>query len=442
VRRRLEAQLENWRARTTGRLPLLLNGARQVGKTHLLREYGATHFVNTAYVNFETNPHAAAYFDDDIAPETVIRYLETETGQPIVAGQTLIVLDEIQSAPRALTSLKYFAESAPQFHVAAAGSLLGVAIHREEQSYPVGNVTSLTLRPLDFEEFLWGMGEDRLADDIRTAYTDRSALPEALHRRALDSYRRYLVVGGMPRAVSAVATSGSLLGVAEIHQDIINDYAADMAKYATAAEAVKIRAAYASLPAQLAKDNRKFQYKLAARGGTATVFGAAIDWLVFAGVVNRCERVDPPVMPLAAYRDLAAFKLYMGDTGLLVSASAFPANLLLSGSSDASFMGAIAENYVAQSLAANGIPLYYWTSDNRAEVDFVVQLGDDIVPVEVKAGTNTRSRSLSVFAGRYDPPYVVRVSAKPLGWDPPVKSVPLYAVHCLQASRPTAPSGQ
>ena len=409
-------------------------GARQVGKTYLLREFGRTHYDNVAYVNLETNRSAAAYFADDISPTKLVQFLETETGQRILPERTLIILDEIQSTPRALTSLKYFAEEAPSFHIAGAGSLLGVALNREEQSYPVGNVTSLTLHPLDFEEFLWAMGEDRLAEAISQAFIDNTPLPAALHQRGLDIYRQYLVVGGMPRAVNEFLTTSSLLTVGDIQRGIVNDYTADMAKYASASEAVKIRAAYSSLPAQLAKDNRKFQYKVALRGGTASTFGVAIDWLTYAGIALRCDRVTDPAVPLSAYRDMVSFKLYMGDTGLLTLASETPISVLINPGSDTRFLGAITENYVAQTLTANQVPLYYWANDGRAEIDFLIQADRDIVPIEVKSSMHTRSRSLSLFTEQYDTAYSIRLSTKNFGHDNSIKSVPLYAAHCIRSS--------
>ncbi|MDR0783312.1 MAG: ATP-binding protein [Propionibacteriaceae bacterium] len=432
MKRRLEVDLLSWRSRTIGRRPLLVFGARQVGKTYLLREFGKAHYENVAYVNLETNRAAAASFGDDISPRALIQLLETETNERIHPQRTLVILDEIQSAPRALTSLKYFAEDAPDYHVAGVGSLLGVAINREQQSYPVGNVESLTLTPLDFEEYLWALGEDRLAEAIQGAYETLTALPTGLHARAVGLYHRYLVIGGMPRPINEYVQTSSLLGIGDIQRGIINDYTADMAKYTTPAETVKIRAAYNSLPAQLAKDNHKFQYKLAERGGTAAIFGAAIDWLVQAGIVLRCDLVTTAQMPLAVYRDLAGFKLYSGDTGLLTLASGIPINLLLSAPANLSFLGALTENYVGQTLHANQIPLYYWTAGNRAEIDFVIQHGDDIVPIEVKASTNTRSRSRSVFVDQFNNPYSIRLSTKNFGSENSIVSIPLYAAHCIR----------
>lgn len=413
-------------------MPLLLYGARQVGKTHILREFGEHYYKNVAYVNLETNQTVSSYFSENIEPERIIRFLETSTNERIFPQDTLIILDEIQSCERALTSLKYFNEITPEYHIACAGSLLGVAINREQYSFPVGNVDSMTMFPLDFEEFLWAIGEERLCEDIRSSFDSNTALPYGLHEKALDHYRQYIITGGMPRVILGYIETGSFLVVPEIQNNIINDYVADMAKYSTNAESVKIRAAYNSIPVQLAKKNKKFQYKLAQKGGTATIFGSAIDWLTFAGVVMKCTRIEQGLMPIAVYSDLSSFKLYIGDVGLLTMKSGLSHQTILSsGTIENTFLGAINENYVAQALYTNHYNLYYWTSQGTAEVDFVLQIGNDIIPIEVKTGHHTRSKSLSVFVEKYKPPYSIRISAKNFGFDNNIKSVPLYATFCI-----------
>ncbi len=431
MKRKITADLLAWKTKPR-RMPLLLYGARQVGKTHILREFGEKHYKNVAYVNLETNQTVSSYFTENIEPERIIRFLETETQERIIPGETLVILDEIQSCERALTALKYFNENTPEYHIVSAGSLLGVAINREQYSFPVGNVDSMTLYPFDFEEFLWAQSEGRLADEIRISFDSSEPLPAALHEKALDLYKLYLIIGGMPRAILEYQSSGSLLTVPDVQNKAVNDYIADMAKYASNAESVKIRAAYNSIPAQLAKDNRKFQYKLAQKGGTSAIFGAAIDWLAFAGVINKCQRISQGFMPISVYSDLTNFKLYMSDTGLLTMKSGISQQVLLSiGETDNSFLGAITENYVAQCLASKGYHLYYWTSDGVAEVDFVLQKGDDIIPIEVKTGKRIRSKSLMMFCDKYKPAYAIRISGKNFGFENGIKSVPLYAVFCV-----------
>ena len=432
MKRKITDNLIAWKNQSTGRMPLLVYGARQVGKTYILTEFGRQHYKNVAYINLETNITMQSYFSEDIDPKRILRFLETEVREQILPEETLIIFDEIQSCERALTSLKYFNEMAPEYHIVCAGSLLGVAINREQYSFPVGNVDTLTLFPLDFEEFLWATGDVRLCEDIRQSFETNNPLPESLHKQALDLYRIYLIVGGMPLIVRTYTETASLIPIPDMQNNIVNDYIADMAKYSTNSESVKIRAAYNSIPVQLAKENKKFQYKLVQRGGTTSIFGAAIDWLNFAGIVLKCERIEQGHMPLSVYRDLSGFKLYMSDIGLLTMKSGISQQMLLSaGEIENTFLGAISENYVAQALFTNQHNLYYWTSKGQAELDFVLQKDNDIIPIEVKTGRRTKSKSLYMFTEKFAPTYSIRVSSKNFGFENNIKSVPLYAVFCI-----------
>ena len=427
MKRKIEEQLLAWKNKTAGRLPLIVNGARQVGKTYILRKFGEEQFKNVVYINLETNLTIASYFNDNIAPERLLRYLEASTGERIIPGETLIIFDEIQSCERAL---KYFCEETPEFHIAAAGSLLGVAINRQHYSFPVGKVETITLYPLDFEEYLWARGKELLCGEIRTAYETMEPLPDALHQEAIELYREYLIIGGMPACINAFLKSGSFLDVPLVQNEILDNYIADMAKYASNTDSVKIRACYNSIPAQLAKDNKKFQSKVVQKGGSATLFGASIEWLNLAGVVLKCQRINQAFEPIAVYADLSAFKLYMGDVGLLTMKSGLSQQTVLSGEGN-TFMGAVTENYVAQQLAAKGYDLYYWESSSTAELDFVLQKGNQIIGIEVKKGEHVRSRSLSVFVDSYKPAYSIRLSLKNFGEKDGLKSVPLYAAFCI-----------
>ena len=430
MHRKIEDKLLAWKNRVDGRMPLLLYGARQVGKTYILNRFGGQHYQNTVYVNLETNLAVARYFDDDISPQRLIRFLETTANNVILPGETLIIFDEVQSCERALTSLKYFAENAPEYHVAAAGSLLGVAINREKYSFPVGKVESITLYPLDFEEFLHAVGEARLAEEIRHCYISLTPLPEALHNKAVELYRCYLIVGGMPACVDAFAKNGKTVLIPNIQNEIVNNYVADMAKYAEPPETVKIRACYDSISAQLAKENKKFQYKVVQKGGSASLFGASIDWLVQAGVVLKCRKIEQAMSPIAVYEDFSSFKLYYSDVGLLAMRSGIPQQTILSGESNL-FMGSVAENYIAQALTANGRHLFYWTSEHIAELDFVLQKETEIIGVEVKKGIRTRSKSLDVFTQKYQPAYVIRFSEKNFGKSGNIHAIPHYAAFCV-----------
>jgi uncharacterized protein len=430
MQRKIEAGLLAWKNKKADRKPLILNGARQVGKTYMIRDFGRRHFSNVVYVNLETNQAAASFFDEDIEPEKIIRYLEVTSNQRITPGDTLIILDEIQSCERALTSLKYFCENAPEYFVVAAGSLLGVAINRRQFSFPVGKVETMNLYPLDFEEFLWARGRHLLCDEIRNSFDLMAPMPDALHLEAIELYREYLIVGGMPASINAFLVDRSFMDVPLIQNEILTNYMADMAKYASNSESVKIRACYHSIPAQLAKDNRKFQYKVVQRGGSAALFGASIDWLNLAGVVLRCQRISQAIEPISAYVDWTAFKLYMGDVGLLVAKSGISHQTVLLGDGNI-FMGAVTENYVAQQLIAKGYELVYWENNGTAELDFVLQKGSRIIGIEVKKGEHVKSRSLSVFRQTYHPAYSVRLSLKNFGEKDQLKSVPLYAAFCI-----------
>ena len=321
-------------------------------------------------------------------------------------------------------------EQAPEYHIVAAGSLLGVAINRDRYSHPVGKVDTLMLYPMDFEEFLWACGEGMLADAIRKQYRRLEPLADALHNRAIDYYRQYLIVGGMPAAINEFLRTKSLVTVPDVQNKIMNDYIADMAKYATSADSVKIRACYNSIPAQLGKDNRKFQYSVVRKGGSSTLFGEAIDWLTFAGVVRKCQNTSQGNNPISVYANLSNFKLYMGDVGLLTMKTGISQHTILSGESNL-FMGAITENYVAQALVAKGYDLYYWTSENIAELDFVLQRQGMRTAVEVKKGTRTQAKSLTMFIKRYKPDRAIKLSLNNFGIADGFAAVPLYAAFCL-----------
>ena len=430
MKRKIEERLLAWKDKTSNRLPLIVNGARQVGKTYILRKFGAEQFKNVVYINLETNLAVASYFNDDITPERLLRYLEASTGERIIPGETLIILDEIQSCERALTSLKYFCEEMPEYHVVAAGSLLGVAINRQRYSFPVGKVETITLHSLDFEEFLWARGKEALCEEIRRAYETMEPLPDALHQEAIELYREYLLIGGMPACINAFLNGGSFLDVPLVQNEILDNYIADMAKYASNTDSVKIRACYNSIPAQLAKDNKKFQYKVVQKGGSASLFGASIEWLNLAGVVLKCQRINQAYEPIAVYADLSAFKLYMGDVGLLTIKSGISQQTVLSGEGN-TFMGAVTENYVAQQLTAKGYDLYYWESGSTAELDFVLQKGSQIIGIEVKKGEHVRSRSLRIFINSFKPAFSIRLSLKNFGEKDRLKSIPLYATFCI-----------
>jgi predicted AAA+ superfamily ATPase len=431
MERKLMQKLESWHI-DGERMPLLLSGARQVGKSYLLQEFGERFYENVVHLNLETEVGAAAAFDGDLLPRTIISILELHSGQHIVPEKTLLILDEIQACPRALTALKSFCENAPEYHVVAAGSLLGVALMRGGMSFPVGKVKELTLYPLDFEEFLWAMNKRPLTEMIRAGFKADEPLTDALHKMALKCYQQYLVIGGMPAVVATYLRTQSYLDVNQNQGLIYNQYVADMAKYPDDFKTMRIRACYDSVPSQLAKENKKFQYKAVKSGTTSSYFEESIEWLRYAGIALKCVRVKSGNMPVSVYAEPDFFKLYLSDVGLLTYKSGISASLLLGDIGfDNEFVGGLVENYVAQQLAALGYPLYYWSSEGKAEVDFVIQMDNRVVPIEVKKSLRTQSKSLNVFVQTYHKDFSIRISAKTFGFANHIKSVPLYAVFCM-----------
>lgn len=430
MKRKLEARFLEWKQKRRDRKPLLVNGARQVGKTYLLREFGEKYFKNTVYINLEVNRQVRAYFEENLEPKKLLLFLEAVAGEKIIPQETLIILDEIQACEKALTSLKYFYEEVPEYHIAAAGSLLGVAINRNEYSFPVGKVETVELFPMDFEEFLWALGMEFVVSRIRDCFGGMTAMPEGLHAQAMELLRKYFIIGGMPAAVNRYLDTGKLLDVTSVQSEIVDHYIADMAKYASNTDSVRIRACYHSIPAQLAKENKKFQYKVVQKGGSAALFGVSIEWLSLAGVVLKCQRIEHGFEPIPVYVDLSSFKLYMSDAGILTMKSALPHHVILSGEGN-TFLGALTENYVATQLRANGYDLYYWTSEYSAELDFVIVKDQRVYGIEVKKGEHVRSRSLSQFLSKYHPYRAVRISARNFGDENGIWSIPLYAAFCL-----------
>lgn len=413
------------------RMPLIIYGARQVGKTYTALSFGKQNYKNTVYFNMEDSAEITSIFERDLKPERIIRELSAISGQSIFKGDTLIIFDEIQACERALTSLKYFCENAPEYHIIAAGSLLGVAINRGKYSFPVGKVDMINMYPLDFEEFLWATKKQQLCELIKKSYS--TFTPLSIHDTAMDTYKTYLVVGGMPRAVLEYVDTNDFDFVLAAQKNLNDAYIADMAKYTTPQETTKIMAAWNSVPAQLAKENHKFQYKVIKSGARAYEYETPIDWLNSAGIINKCVRITEGRMPLLAYADNASFKIYMMDVGLLCSKFGIPANIIAnSPHSFDGFKGALAENYIMQVLVTSGFKPFYWSSQGKAEVDFIFQdKQGHIIPLEGKSAENVRSKSLGTFVSQYNPPYSIRVSAKNFGFENQIKSIPLYALFCL-----------
>ncbi len=430
MKRRIEAGLLNWKNQKD-RKPLIVYGARQVGKTYSIISFGKNNYADYAYFNFEANEELKSIFDRNLEPSRIVLELGAVLGRRI-SEHTLIIFDEIQAAPKALTSLKYFYEQAPEYHIIAAGSLLGVALERENYSFPVGKVNSINMYPMDFYEFLMATGNEALADIIEAGYRDDTPLSEQLHSRALELYRAYLVVGGMPEVVREYVETNDYRMVRVKQAEIINNYTADMAKYATKNEAVRHVATYNSIPSQLARENKKFQYRLIGSNARSREYEGSIDWLYKAGVVLKCEKVNAGKVPLEFYKDITSFKIYFLDVGLLAAKAMIPVETILSDINfDGEAKGAVTENYLAVQLACREHNLYYWESNSTAELDFVIMYGNGILPIECKANIHVKAKSLELFKKKYDIAQSVRVSAKNFGMENGIKSVPLYAAWCI-----------
>lgn len=419
-------KLVSWR-NSADRKPLLLNGARQVGKTWLLRELARREYRQEAYVMCRKNAMAQQIFAQDFDVERIIRSLSALTGCDITPGDTLIVLDEVQEIPEAVEALKYFCELAPDYHIAVAGSLLGVAMHRGA-SFPVGKVQEIYVRPMNFEEFLLAVGENSLRSLL--AARDFAALAP-LHEKLVGLLRLYYYVGGMPEAVGDYARTGAFQSVRGIQKSILRGYELDFSKHVPASMLPRLRMVWNSIPSQLFKENKKFVYGALRKGARAKDYEEALQWLVDAGLVCKVPRCTKPALPLAIYEDLAAFKLFLVDVGLLgAMVDTEPAQVLLTDDVFTEFKGGMAEQYVLQQMLSHGVaPIYYHTTpDSRLELDFVVSRGGRVLPIEVKAGTSLRANSLSRLLRENPALRAVRISMLPYAEQAQLTNVPLYAV--------------
>ncbi len=429
--RKVMSFLEEWKD-SRHRKPLILQGARQVGKTYSILEFGRIHYENVAYFNFETNPRLNETFEENISPDYLIPILSHIAGQTIVRDKTLIVFDEVQLCERALTSLKYFCEDAPGYHIIVAGSLLGVAVNRAKFSFPVGKVDMKTLYPMDMEEFMLAMGERELVEQIKKSFAADTPLPGALHDAAMRLYRQYLIVGGMPECVKLFAETKDYILIRHAQDTILASYLNDMSKYNNLNEIKKTRLAYDNITVQLSKKNTRFQYKLIKKGGRASEFENAIEWLCLSGIASRVYKVEQIKKPLENYRDIDTFKIYVSDMGLLLAKKDLAANDILYMVEDINdFKGGMTENYVNVQLVINGYSTYYWMSERGAEIDFVIQRGGKLIPIEVKSADNTRAKSLKVYMDTYRPDYAIKLSGKNFGFEDGKKTVPLYAAFCI-----------
>lgn len=430
MRRAKLAELIDWK-NSDSRKPLIIRGARQVGKTWIMKEFGKTQYAQTVYVNFEKNKRLRALFSDDFDIKRIIVALQAESGLTINAETTLLIFDEIQEAPEAIAALKYFQEDANEYHIVAAGSLLGVAIH-SHVSFPVGKVIFMDLQPLTFLEFLDAIGETALVEIIHEA--DWKLLT-AYKTKYIDRLKQYYYVGGMPEAVLTFSKNNNFKEVRIIQKQILDAYEQDFSKHAPKEIIPRIRMLWNSIPAQLAKENRKFIYGIIKEGARAKDYELALSWLVDCGQVHKVCRATKPFIPLKAYEDISAFKLFMVDIGLLAAMGDIDAKTIIDGNTIFSeFKGALTEQYVFQQLiSSNEYVIYYWTAErSSAEIDFVVQYNGVVVPLEVKAEENLKAKSLKVFVEKFNPRVSVRTSMSDFRKQDWLTNVPLYAISKLK----------
>ena len=414
------------------RKPLIIEGARQVGKTWLMKEFGKQAYADTVYINFDSNSRMADLFSADLDTDRLIMGLELYAGRKINPDNTLLIFDEVQEVPRALASLKYFYENTPQYHIVCAGSLLGIALH-QGTSFPVGKVDFLKLYPLSFSEFLMATGNERFAELLKN---QDYVMITSFKQTYIDALKHYYFVGGMPEAVQSFAESKDFNEVRAIQKRILAAYEQDFSKHAPNEIVPKIRMLWNSIPSQLARENKKFIYGLVREGGRAREYETAIMWLSDCGLVHKVSRVNAAGIPLKAYEDLKAFKLFIVDVGLLGCMTGLRQRTLLDGDDlFVEFKGALTEQYVCQQLKTiEDLGIYYYTNDRGScEIDFVVDNGEQIVPIEVKAETNLRAKSLKTYRERFEPELSVRTSMADYKKEDWLLNLPLYAIENITA---------
>lgn len=413
------------------RKPLIIEGARQVGKTWLMKEFGEKAYQDTIYINFDSNSRMSELFSEDLNVDRLIMGIELYAGKKIDPAHTLLIFDEVQEVPKALSSLKYFYENAPQYHIVCAGSLLGIALHGGT-SFPVGKVDFLNLYPLSFKEFLMATTGERFAELLEN---QDYQMVNAFKQTFIDALKQYYFVGGMPEAVESFVEEKDFNEVREIQKRILSAYEQDFSKHAPIEIVPKIRMVWNSIPSQLAKENKKFIYGLVREGGRAKEYETAIMWLCDCGLIHKVSRVNAAGLPLKAYEDLKAFKMFLVDVGLLGCMTGLRQRTLLDGNElFTKFKGALTEQYVCQQLKTiQDLDIYYYTNDRGScEVDFVVDTGEEIVPLEVKAEVNLKAKSLKNYHEKYNPPISIRTSMADYKKEDWIVNLPLYAIEELK----------
>lgn len=419
-------ELEEWK-NSKDRMPLIIRGARQVGKTWIMKEFGKNNYKKVAYVNFDGNIRMTRLFEGDFDIDRIIQGLKIETQVDIDAKDTLLIFDEIQEVPKALTSLKYFCENARQFHILAAGSLLGVALH-EGTSFPVGKVDFIDLYPLNFQEFLLAIGEEKLVTILNEKDWD---LISIFKDKLISYLREYYFIGGMPAAINKYVETKDYKQVRNVQLKLLQAYEEDFSKHAPNEIVPRLKMLWNSIPAQLAKENKKFIYGLIKEGARAKEYELALSWLIDCGLIYKIDRVNKPNIPLIAYQDTSAFKLYILDVGILGAMTRIDERILLEGNEIfTEFKGSFTEQFVLTELKSNkDIPIFYWSAEKAtAEIDFLIQLGTDVIPIEVKASENLQAKSLKTFIEKYQTIKNVRTSMSNYRKEEKLINIPLYSI--------------
>ncbi|SRR5579883_638665 len=425
MKRYLYKQLLEWKA-SPNRKPLVLRGARQVGKTFLLKTFAQQEYRSFLYLNFEEDPKLDSLFANNLKPATILENISTYLNYDIQPEETLLIFDEIQESPSALNSLKYFQEQAAQFHIAAAGSLLGIKL-ANTKGFPVGKVTFMDLYPLCFFEFLEALGKNKLSDFLKQI-KEFKEIPEPIHQELISLLKKYLFTGGMPEAVAEYTRSNDLSLVRKIQKDILDAYILDFAKHAPPEQLMKITQIWQSIPNQLAKENKKFIFAALGKSARGREYETAIQWLTDAGLIYKSHNISVPKLPLSHFVN-NAFKVFLLDVGLLAAMSNVPSQMVVDANNLFSeFNGAFTENFVAQELVANQYQLYYWTSENIAEVDFIIEHAMEIFPLEVKSNASRKKKSLITYGNKYQPKWLLRASLMNLRKDGEICNFPLYLI--------------
>ena len=431
MKRKIYNELIKWKKEDIN-TPLMVVGARQIGKTYTIDEFCKNEFTNYIYINLLNNKEIIEIFKENINTEEKIKKMELSLGHTIDYENTIIFFDEIQESEELISALKFFCESKVSYKIICAGSLLGVKINRFHSSFPVGKVRIINMYPMNFEEFLWAMDYEIAIPEIKRCYQENVKMSDSIHEKLLNYYRMFLCVGGMPRMVLSLKETQKILEVDKsIASNIYKEYLMDMNKYVTnVTEGIKNETIYNSIPSQLANLSNKFQYGKINNNARKRDYETSLDWLISSKMVLRSNLVKKVEIPLKAYIDDDYFKLYLSDIGLLVSILEIRYNDIML-NKEFMYKGVLAENYVATELIHNYETLYYWQSENKAEIDFLINAKDGIIPIEVKANTNNNSKSLNLYMEKYKPSFAIRISSKNFGFENNIKSVPLYATFCI-----------